>query len=183
MSFRNPIIGNSRDDSANPLVVISLGSNLPSDRGDPIATVVSAITELGLLFQTTLKVSALWKTVPLDCPPGTPDFVNAVISFPVPETGCPEAVLEQLQRLENNYGRNRRLLQNASRTLDLDLISWGNQVSVSAELTLPHPRAHLRGFVLRPLAEIAPDLILPGQTQAVDELAAQLPDLNETIIN
>src|SRR5579862_9954021 len=79
-----------------------------------------------------------------------------------------------LQTLEKEFGRMPRKVLNEARPLDLDLIAFSNEMRATPELTLPHPRAHLRRFVLEPLAEIAPDLVLPGQRRAVAELLREL---------
>ena len=92
----------------------------------------------------------------------------------------PELLLAELKRIEGEFGRRPKIVLNEPRPLDLDLIAWGREVRQSAALTLPHPRAHLRHFVLCPLAELAPDLVLPGQRQTVRQLLAALgpaPDL------
>jgi 2-amino-4-hydroxy-6-hydroxymethyldihydropteridine diphosphokinase len=85
--------------------------------------------------------------------------------------------LAKLQALEKEFGREPKKVLNEARPLDLDLIAFGNHTCVTPRLTLPHPRATQRRFVLEPLAEIAPDLVLPGQTRTVKELLAELPPL------
>ena len=80
-----------------------------------------------------------------------------------------------MQALEKEFGRRPKQVFNEARPLDLDLIAFGVEVRSTDRLTLPHPRAHLRRFVLEPLAEIAPDLVLPGQTASVRALLAALP--------
>lgn len=82
----------------------------------------------------------------------------------------PETLLHKLMLLEQEFGRRPKQVQNEPRPLDLDLIVFGRQTSVSEVLTLPHPRAHQRRFVLQPLCEIAPDLVFPGQTRTVRQL-------------
>ena len=86
----------------------------------------------------------------------------------------PETLLEKLQELEAEFGRMPKKVINEARPLDLDLIAFGSERRDTARLTLPHPRAKEREFVLRPLAEIAPDLVLPGQTMSVLQLLAKL---------
>jgi 2-amino-4-hydroxy-6-hydroxymethyldihydropteridine diphosphokinase len=123
-----------------------------------------------------LLKSGLWQTTPVDCPPGSPLFLNAVVGF-LPRPGqTPESLLSGLQALEREFGRRPKRVQNEPRPLDLDLIAFGDEVRATPELTLPHPRAHLRRFVLQPLAEIAPDLVLPGQRATVAELLRGLPN-------
>lgn len=121
-----------------------------------------------------LAKSSLVESTPVDCPPGSANFVNAVIGMEVQPDETPDSLLEKLQAIEMEFGRTPKKVLNEARPLDLDLISFGNEIRASAELTLPHPRAHLRQFVLQPLAEIAPNLVLLGQEKPVSELLKQL---------
>ena len=102
-------------------------------------------------------------------------FVNAVVGLAPRPPITPESLLAGLQALEKEFGRQPKQIINEPRPLDLDLIAFGNERRAASELTLPHPRAHERRFVLEPLSEIAPDLILPGQSKTVKELLAALP--------
>lgn len=155
----------------SPVVAyVALGSNL----GDPVVNVRMAIERLAEFSVAPLRVSLLWGTTPVDCPPGAPPFVNTVVALAPKPGETPETLLAKLQALEREFGRRPKQLVNEPRPLDLDLIAFGNETRRTAELTLPHPRAHLRRFVLQPLSEIAPDLILPGQTQTVGALLAGL---------
>ena len=155
----------------SPLVIIALGSNL----AEPPRSVTRAVAQLERLSDAPLLRSSLWQTAPVDCPPGSPVFVNAVVGL-VPRPGeTPESLLAKLQALEREFGRRPRQILNEPRPLDLDMIAFGNETRTTAELTLPHPRAHRRRFVLEPLSEIAPELVLPGQVQTVAQLLAQLP--------
>jgi len=129
---------------------------------------------LAELSAQPLLRSSLWATSPVDCPPGSPDFVNAVVGL-VPLPGeTPESLLAKLQALEKEFGRRPKKVMNEPRPLDLDIIAYGEEVRNTTALVLPHPRAHLRQFVLAPLAEIAPELILPGQVKTVKELQREL---------
>ena len=149
---------------------ISLGSNV----GDSENIVRRAMARLAQLSAQPLLKSSLWQTTPVDCPPGSPPFVNAVVGM-TPRAGeTPESLLEKLQQLEKEFGRLQKRIVNEPRRLDLDLICFGGEQRATAALTLPHPRAGARRFVLQPLAEIAPDLILPGQSATVAELLAAL---------
>jgi 2-amino-4-hydroxy-6-hydroxymethyldihydropteridine diphosphokinase len=153
-----------------PLAIIALGSNL----GDARATVLRALEQLEKLSDQPLLKSSLWRTSPVECPAGSPTFVNAVIGL-VPRDGeTPESLLRQLQALEREFGRGAKQVLNEPRTLDLDLIAFGSQTRNTPELALPHPRAPVRRFVLQPLFEIKPELILPGQNKSVAELLAVL---------
>ena len=153
------------------LVFVALGANL----GDSKATIVQAARELQTFSDAPLLRSSLWETSPVDCPPGTPAFINAVIGLLPRVTETPETLLPRLQFMERAFGRQPKKILNESRPLDLDLIMFQNQVRSTQQLTLPHPRAHLRRFVLQPLNQIAPELILPGQSKTVNELLEDLP--------
>jgi 2-amino-4-hydroxy-6-hydroxymethyldihydropteridine diphosphokinase len=156
---------------SQPTVCVALGSNL----GNPADTVRRAMGRLESLAASGFRCSSLWESSPVDCPPGSPRFINAAVLL-VPHPGeTPESFLGQLQNLEREFGRRPKVILNEPRPLDLDLIAWGSEVRNSPTLILPHPRAHQRRFVLEPLAELAPDLLLPGQTVSVQKLLADLP--------
>ena len=108
-------------------------------------------------------------------------FVNAVVGFMPREDETPESLLTKLQALQREFGRQPKKVLNEPRPLDLDLIAFGSESRATIELTLPHPRAHLRRFVLQPLSEIAPDLILPGQSKTVAQLLRELPPGNSVM--
>ena len=158
--------------SAPTIAIVALGSNL----GNSQAILRVAMARLESFSDQPLLKSSLWQTLPVDCPPGSPKFVNAVAAL-VPQTEeTPESLLAKLQALEKEFGRHPKTVLNEPRPLDLDLIAFGGEVRSSPRLTLPHPRAFQRRFVLQPLGEIAPDLMLPGQTQTVAQLLAGLGD-------
>jgi 2-amino-4-hydroxy-6-hydroxymethyldihydropteridine diphosphokinase len=156
--------------------IVALGSNL----GDSRKIILEAMTRLELFSDAPILKSSLWETAPVDCPPGSPKFVNAVAGLIPPENETALGLLRKLRKLERKVGRRPKKVLNEARPLDLDLIAFGNETFYSPELILPHPRAHLRRFVLQPLGEIAPELILPGQGRTVAELLAGLPP-DETI--
>jgi 2-amino-4-hydroxy-6-hydroxymethyldihydropteridine diphosphokinase len=153
-----------------PIAYIALGSNL----GDSRQAVLRAMERLQELSDEPLVKSSLLETAPVDCPPGSPNFVNAVVGLMPRREETPESLLEKLQVLEKEFGRTPKKVLNEARPLDLDLIAFAREVRATPELTLPHPRAHLRQFVLQPLAEIAPDLILPGREAPAKKLLSQL---------
>ena len=114
----------------------------------------------------------LYETAPVDCAPGTPSFLNSVI-----EVECelePHALHARLKAIESALGRPEQRAKNSPRTLDLDILYAGDRVIDDETLTIPHPRLHLRRFVLEPLADIRPELRLPGQEKTVAELLAAL---------
>jgi 2-amino-4-hydroxy-6-hydroxymethyldihydropteridine diphosphokinase len=150
---------------------VALGANL----GEPAALVRRALDRLETLSVRLLVRSSLWRTSPVDCPPDSPPFINAVARLTPPAGETPERLLAKLQALEREFGRQPKRALNEPRPLDLDLITFGAERREGPALTLPHPRAHQRRFVLAPLAEIAPDLMLPGQTRPVRQLLVELP--------
>jgi 2-amino-4-hydroxy-6-hydroxymethyldihydropteridine diphosphokinase len=151
-------------------VYIALGSNL----GDSPSIIRSAADRLSRLGQ--VRLSPLYASSPVDCPPGSPDFVNAVVELFVPESQTPEKLLDLLQDLEREFGRRPKSVHNEPRPLDLDILMFGSERWDTPRLMVPHPRAHLRRFVLQPLTDLGPDLILPGQGQTVTQLLAELPN-------
>lgn len=153
------------------LAIVALGSNL----GDSAEILRDAMARLQHFSGEPILKSSLWRTTPVDCPPGSPKFVNAVTGLSPGQEETPESLLKKLQALEKQFGRVPKKILNEPRPLDLDLIAFGDEIRNSSELVLPHPRAHLRRFVLQPLSEIAPGLILPGQTKSVSQLLAEMP--------
>ena len=150
---------------------IALGANL----GDRQRTMIEAMTHLQRISAEPLLRSSFWQTAPVDCPPGSPPFLNAVVAVAPSHEETPQSLFAKLQALEKTFGRTPKTILNEPRPLDLDLIAFGNETRAGNVLTLPHPRAHLRRFVLQPLSEIAPDFLLPGQSKTVSELLRALP--------
>jgi 2-amino-4-hydroxy-6-hydroxymethyldihydropteridine diphosphokinase len=151
-------------------VIVALGSNL----GNSADILREAMQRLDRLAALPSRCSSLWQSSPVDCPPGSPPFVNAAVAFEPAAGETPESLLAKLQALEKEFGRRPKQVLNEPRPLDLDLIAFGSEIRSTPRLTLPHPRAHLRRFVLEPLNEIAPDLVLPGQTKPIRQLLAEL---------
>lgn len=137
------------------LAYVGIGANL----GDALAAVQDATRRLALLPGTRLRArSSLYRSAPVDATGD--DFVNAVVAL---ETDLPALeLLHHLQAIEQSHGRARPY-RNAPRSLDLDLLLFADLVLNTEELELPHPRAHLRAFVLLPLAELAPRMQWPGR--------------------
>ena len=146
------------------LAYIALGANL----GDPASTVRAAMGALANLPESGVRrCSSLYRTAPVGIV-DQPSFINAVALL---ETKLPpETLLDALLDIEARFGRVRAE-KDGPRTLDLDLLLYDDQFIDLPRLTLPHPRLHLRAFVLQPLAEITPDLIIPGR----GPIAAWLP--------
>ncbi|HQR50729.1 MAG TPA: 2-amino-4-hydroxy-6-hydroxymethyldihydropteridine diphosphokinase [Methylophilaceae bacterium] len=147
---------------------IALGSNLQ----DPAAQVKRALQELAEVPGTQLiRASSLYRTAPMGYD-RQPDFINAVAEIATMLKPLP--LLHALLALEDGHGRERPF-PNAPRVLDLDLLLYDDLTMETPELTLPHPRMSARGFVLLPLAEIAPELPIPEHGKAAD-LALQCLD-------
>ena len=141
------------------IATLGVGANL----GDPRTAVRKAIADLAQLPSTvTVAVSSLYGSAPLDA--DGPDYVNAVVQ--VRTALSPDALLAALQAIEQQAGRERPY-RNAPRTLDLDILLYGERRVDREDLQIPHPRMWQRAFVVLPLAEIAPDLLSPAQVQAV----------------
>lgn len=142
-------------------VFVALGANL----GDAQATVLRACEGLAQTpGMEVVRRSALYRTAPFEA--SGPDFINAVVELAT--TLSAPQVLDVLQDMEHRAGRERPY-PNAPRTLDLDLLLYGSGYMDSARLTVPHPRMWQRAFVLRPLADVAPERVSPQSLQAVSE--------------
>jgi 2-amino-4-hydroxy-6-hydroxymethyldihydropteridine diphosphokinase len=144
---------------------VALGGNL----GDRLATIESAIRAVAENGDVT-AISSIYETDPVGFE-DQPAFLNAVIELETQRT--PEELLDALQSIEQQHGR-QRTFPNAPRTLDLDLLLYGNEQRSSSQLTLPHPRLHERAFVLVPLAEIAPDMLVTGHAASVAALLSRI---------
>lgn len=153
------------------VAIVALGSNC----GDSPTLVHAAMDRLAAFSLTPPRRSSLWRSAPVDCPPGSPWFVNAVVALTPLPGETPESLLDKLLALERAFGRRPKRVLNEPRPLDLDLIVFGAERRATPRLTLPHPRAAERRFVLAPLAEIAPDLQPPGWPAPVRRLLEQLP--------
>jgi 2-amino-4-hydroxy-6-hydroxymethyldihydropteridine diphosphokinase len=144
------------------IALVGIGANLGDARGN----VVDALSRLGRQSGCRLVAgSSLWRTAPIDS--SGDDYINAVALI---ETSLDAHVLlATLQAIETAHGRERPY-RNAPRTLDLDVLLYGDEIIDTPALTVPHPRMHERAFVLAPLLEIAPDIVIPGRGLAADYL-------------
>ncbi len=158
--------------SCSALAVVALGSNL----GDRLATLGSARARLSD-FGRELGCSSIYETPPVG--PPQPNYLNAVVLLETALT--PERLLETLLAIERAHGRERRERW-GPRTLDLDLVAMGDERRQTPTLTLPHPEAHRRAFVLVPLAEVAPDLLLPGVGSAAALRDRLDPDARGSVV-
>lgn len=156
---------------------IALGSNL----GDRLENLRSALRDLRTLCPiASFLQSSVYETEPVDCPPGSQPFLNAVV-----ELSCtlpPRELLLKCQAIEEKLGRELIREVNAPRPVDLDILYFGNHRLSEPGLIIPHPRLTLRRFVLEPLCEIRPELVLPGQSDPVEfllrELVSDEPELH-----
>ena len=158
---------------------VGLGSNI-GDRLKNLSLARKAIFDLANVKPPVLS-SAVYETEPVGCEPNADKFLNAVVEFEY--EGNPVRLLEQFIQIEEILGRKRDHRRNLSRTIDLDLLYCGDQQINDERLQLPHPRLHLREFVLRPLADIRPDLILPGQKKTIRELLVDVEQSGEAILS
>lgn len=152
-----------------PRAGIALGSNL----GDRLAHLQAARDFFREISSGDLLQGKIYQTAPVACPDGSPDFLNTVIDFPF--AGSPRDLLDAAMEIERRLGRVRAE-RNGPRTLDADLLYLGETVLAEPDLILPHPRLHLRRFVLEPLHDIRPELILPGQLHDIRESLTALAD-------
>ncbi|MDP9004874.1 MAG: 2-amino-4-hydroxy-6-hydroxymethyldihydropteridine diphosphokinase [Verrucomicrobiota bacterium] len=156
---------------------IALGSNL----ADRLTNLCNARAEIAALHDVRppIRASAIYETEPVGCEEGAAKFLNAALEFEY--SGEAQELLRELAAIEKRLGRPAAHERNVSRSLDLDLLYFGDLEIDAAELQLPHPRIGNREFVLRPLADISPDLVLPRQTESVGALLRRLPDTGEVV--
>ena len=167
----------ARHDCRKMKTAVALGSNL-GDRLENLRAARRQIIELDWIRPPVLS-AGIYETEPVDCEPGASKFLNTVIEFDF--EGDPVQLLEQLVRIEESLGRKRDHPKNVSRRIDIDLLYCGDQQIDNERLQLPHPRMNLRKFVLRPLADIREDLVLPDQRKTVRELLGKLGESGDAI--
>jgi len=152
-----------------------VGLSLGSNRGDRLAQLQSAKGYLSsLAAQSPLLASAIYETSPIDCPPASAAFLNAVIEIDF--SGSPRTLLQQVLAYEAAHGRDRSAGPNAPRTIDIDILYFGDTIVAEPDLTIPHPRLAVRRFVLVPLLAICPDRIVAGIGRTVRALGQELPE-------
>ncbi|MFL6596025.1 MAG: 2-amino-4-hydroxy-6-hydroxymethyldihydropteridine diphosphokinase [Chthoniobacterales bacterium] len=151
---------------------IALGSNL-GDRRENLKRALEHIRSMAMA-RPPILVSSIYETEPVDCAPDAPLFLNAVVEIDYLEQ--PMHLLTCLGEIEDSLGRPRIHDRNAPRTIDLDLLYFGNVMLSIVHLQLPHPRMYQRRFVLEPLAEIRPDFVPAGKAQDVATLLRNLPE-------
>jgi len=156
---------------------VALGSNI-GDRLENLRAARKAV--LGLAnAEPPILSSAVYETEPVGCEPGAGKFLNAVVELEYDDD--PQRLFEQLIQIEEGLGRKRDHPRNVSRTIDIDLLYCGGQLINDKRLQLPHPRLHLREFVLRPLADIRPALMLPNPKKNIRELLTEVERSGEVI--
>lgn len=151
---------------------LALGGNL----GDVTGAFQAAAQKLEAAGMMNIKLSHFCRTKPVDCVPGTPDFLNAALTGDW--AGSAEELFAVCQRIERESGRAAVHGINTPRTLDIDIILFDNQIVNSDILQIPHPRAAQRLFVIAPLAEIAPEMIFPDTGKKVSDIFKILSDLS-----
>jgi 2-amino-4-hydroxy-6-hydroxymethyldihydropteridine diphosphokinase len=156
---------------------IALGSNL-GDRLQNLRAGREALLALQGVSGPMVS-SHVYETEPVGTGPDAGAFLNAVVE--VEFNGQPHALLDGLQSIEAEMGRPSKRPRNAPRTLDLDILYVGNLVLANDEIVIPHPRLHLRRFVLQPLHDVRPELLLPGQQETVRELFSKLADASAVV--
>lgn len=153
-----------------PRAGIALGSNL-GDRMANLNEAIRLIGEIALKNEPFLK-APIYQTEPLHCPPDSPNFLNTVVEFSFDDSA--EKLLELTREIEKSMGRKANPQRNAPRVIDVDILYLGEERCNTPNLILPHPRLHERRFVLQPLADIRPDLVLPGHSKCIASLLEEL---------
>lgn len=157
-------------------IYIALGANLPSRHGSPRETLEAAVGAIAAAGIEIRRRSRWYESAPVPRAAGQPWYVNGVIA--VATDLAPEALLAQLQRIELDFGRVRSV-PNAPRSLDLDIVAYGDRVVTAGAPLLPHPRMESRAFVLLPLQDVAPDWHHPQSGLSVADLIAGLGRLDD----
>jgi 2-amino-4-hydroxy-6-hydroxymethyldihydropteridine diphosphokinase len=161
------------------MILVGIGANLPfswpggGQAEPPLLTCKAAVAALQSFSDLTVVGVSRWYRAPAVPPSEQPDYVNGVVGL---RSGIdPAALLARLQAVERAFGRVRGAV-NAARTLDLDILAMGGLLRDAPDPILPHPRMHERGFVLLPLADVAPDWTHPRSGRSLSSLTADLPE-------
>ena len=153
---------------------MKVGFGLGSNLGDRLRQLQQAKTYLLSLSRESWHVaSPVYETEPVGCPPNSPKFLNAVLEIEF--AGAPKTLLKKIRAYQAAHGRDRKLPKNAARTIDIDILYFGEQEILETDLVVPHPRMAQRRFVLLPLSTIRPDMIVKGTGKTVRMLLRELP--------
>jgi len=158
---------------------MKVGLGLGSNVGDRLRHLQLAKQFLLNLSAARHHASPVYETMPVNCPPDSPAFLNAVVEIDF--TGTPQTLLNQTLAYEAAHGRDRIAGVNAPRTIDIDILYFGDQKVCEDGLIIPHPRLAERRFVLVPLVTICPDMIVKGTGQTVQSLLRELPERGEEV--
>jgi 2-amino-4-hydroxy-6-hydroxymethyldihydropteridine diphosphokinase len=154
---------------------VKVGLGLGSNLGDRLQHLQQAKSYLLSLSPEQWHVaSPLYETEPDGCPPNSPKFLNAVLEIEF--TGASLTLLKKTQAYENAHGRDRNLPKNAARSIDIDILYFGEKEVVETNLVIPHPGIATRRFVLLPLSTIRPEMIVKGTGKTVRMLLRELPE-------
>lgn len=156
-------------------VILALGANL----GNPLEQLERACDLLADCYGE-LRLSQLYETSPVNCPEGSPNYLNACLELYTEQS--PQELLKQCQHIEAELGRVRSGIYGEARSCDIDIINYSDVQLDSSELTLPHPRAHERAFVLQPICDIDPYFTLAGQEQDAQSLLQTLPQNSDNTL-
>ncbi len=154
-------------------VGIALGSNLGNSK-ELIEQAIQLLSELSL---SPIKKAAIYRTAPVDCPPGSPDFLNTAVEITCDKSQSAKELLKATQAIEVQLGREVKQIINEPRPIDIDILYMGNLITTDGDPVIPHPRMLERTFVLKPLNDIAADLILPHTNLSVAEHLKNLEHL------
>jgi 2-amino-4-hydroxy-6-hydroxymethyldihydropteridine diphosphokinase len=154
---------------------VKVGLGLGSNVGDRLQHLQHAKAYLlSLSPEQWHRASPVYETEPVGCAPGTAKFLNTALEIEF--TGAPRTLLKKLLAYEAAHGRDRSAEANAPRTIDLDILYFGEQEVLTKDLVIPHPRIAERRFVLVPLSTICPDRIIKGTGRTVRQLLRELPE-------
>jgi len=153
------------------MILIGVGANLPGPAGEPLETCIAAVEATAAIPGLKLIAASPWYRSAAISQFAQPNFCNGIVRME--GEIAPQALLDALQEIENRFGRQRGIV-NAARTLDLDIIDLNGAIRAISPVILPHPRAHLRAFVLRPLLDVAPGWRHPTLRRGVASLLADL---------
>lgn len=143
---------------------LALGSNIGNRLENIQKACEMLLSELG---QVSFMYAPIYRSAPVACPEGSPDFFNTVVTFDY--EGTAQNLHSITQKVENALGREKNTVRNAPRIIDIDILLLGDQIIQENTLIIPHPRMHLRKFVLQPLADIAPNILIPSTHKSVHE--------------